>query len=79
MPISSDVSFGASLQSAHRLRFYEQHTRIAIAMIFIVFVLPLAGVFLRGLSGAVWGVGLSVLAYYLAPYAVLKLRSHILL
>jgi len=74
MPIPSDLSFTDSLQSTQRQKFYEHHTRIAIAMIVIVFVLPLAGVFLRGLSGAVWGVGLSVFAYYLTPYTVLKLR-----
>ncbi|GJL55058.1 MAG: hypothetical protein NPIRA02_21900 [Nitrospirales bacterium] len=65
------------MHSAQRQRFYEQHIRIAIAMILIVFLLPFAGVFLHGLSGAMWGVGHSVLAYYLAPYTVFKLRSRI--
>ncbi|GJL62232.1 MAG: hypothetical protein NPIRA04_08860 [Nitrospirales bacterium] len=74
MPIPSDISFTDSLQSSKRQLFYEHHTRIAILMIVIVFILPLAGVFMRGLPGAVWGVGLSVFAYYLTPYTVLKLR-----
>jgi len=44
-------------------------------MILIVFLAPFVGIFVNGLIGAVWGVGLSVLGYYFAPYAVLKLRE----
>ena len=42
-------------------------------MILILFLFPLIGVFAKGLSGAVLGVLISVLAYYLAPYSLLKL------
>lgn len=42
-------------------------------MILIVFLLPLIGVFMSGLSGAISGVVISVLSFYLAPYALLKL------
>jgi hypothetical protein len=42
-------------------------------MILILFLLPLIGVFVKGLSGAVLGVLISVSGYYLAPYALLKL------
>jgi len=55
--------------------FYQQNPRIAIAMILIVFLAPFVGIFVKGLIGAVWGVGLSVLGYYFAPYAVRKLRE----
>lgn len=42
-------------------------------MILIVFLFPLIGVFAKGLPGAALGMVSSVLAYYLAPYALLKL------
>ena len=44
-------------------------------MILIVFLLPIVGVFVTGLSGAVLGVIISVAGYFLTPYAVLKLRD----
>jgi hypothetical protein len=43
-------------------------------MILIVFLLPIAGVFVVGLSGGVLGVLVSAAAYLLAPYVVLKLE-----
>jgi len=70
----SDLSFTESLKSTQRQNFYEGNRPIAIVMIFIVFLAPLVGVMMRGLSGAVWGVVLSVFAYYLTPYVVFKLR-----
>ena len=44
-------------------------------MILILLLLPIGGVIFRGLSGAVMGVAISVLGYYLTPYAVLRLRA----
>jgi hypothetical protein len=44
-------------------------------MILIVFLFPIIGVFVLGLFGATLGVAISVLGYYLTPYAVLKLRG----
>lgn len=73
MAISPDLSFSDSLKRDRRTAFYERHKGIALAMILIVFLLPLAGVLVKGLAGAMMGVGISVLAFYLAPYALLKL------
>ncbi|MCA9500278.1 MAG: hypothetical protein MRJ67_16315 [Nitrospirales bacterium] len=73
MALSPDLSFTESLKSDRRQAFYEHHKRIALAMILIVFLLPLIGVFMSGLSGAISGVVISVLSFYLAPYALLKL------
>jgi hypothetical protein len=68
-----ELSFSDSLKSDRRAAFYERHKGLALAMILIVFLLPLVGVFVSGLSGAVLGMLISVAAYYLAPYALLKL------
>jgi len=73
MAFPSDLSFSDSLKSDRRQAFYEHHKRIALAMILIVFLLPLIGVFMSGLSGAISGVVISVLSFYLTPYALLKL------
>ena len=63
------------LNGEERKRFYEQNKPIAVLMILIVLLLPIVGAFVRGLSGAVLGLVISVLAYYLTPYVVLKLRA----
>jgi uncharacterized iron-regulated membrane protein len=73
MPVGSDLSFTDSLQSDHRRNFYEGHRSIAIVMILIVFLFPFAGLYVTGLFGAVLGMLLSVAAYYLTPYVLLKL------
>ncbi|MDR4479160.1 MAG: hypothetical protein R3B37_05350 [Nitrospira sp.] len=73
MALQSPLSFTESLTSARRIAFYEGHKRIAIVMILIVFLLPFVGVFLQGLIGAVSGVIISVVCYFLTPYLVLKL------
>ena len=73
MAFPSELSFIESLKSKPRRYFYERHPRIAIAMILIVFLAPFVGIVVNGLPGAVWGVGLSVLGYFLTPYAVQKL------
>ncbi|MDR4493106.1 MAG: hypothetical protein R3B74_01545 [Nitrospirales bacterium] len=46
-------------------------------MIVILFLAPLVGVAYRGFQGAALGLVLSVLAYYLAPWIVLKLEASI--
>ena len=75
MKLHSDLSFAGLLKSDARRRFYEGHKPIAVAMILVVFLLPIAGVFVTGLSGAVLGVILSAAGYLLTPYAVHKLRA----
>lgn len=75
MGLHSKLSFADSLKSEARTGFYERHKPIAVAMILIVFLLPIAGVFVLGLSGGVLGVIVSAAAYLLTPYAVLKLRD----
>ncbi|MGB3398142.1 MAG: hypothetical protein WBB60_16985 [Nitrospira sp.] len=69
------LSFSDSLTAAQRTAFYERHKPIAVAMILLVFLLPFVGVYLRGLIGAVSGVIISVVCYYLTPYLVLTLRG----
>ena len=69
------LSFTDSLKEHQRKSFYERNKPIAVAMILVVFLLPFVGLFITGLFGAVLGVVVSVMAYYLAPYVVLKLRG----
>lgn len=71
----SELSFADSLKSDERTGFYERHKSIAVVMILVVFLLPIAGVFAVGLSGGVLGVIVSAAAYLLTPYAVLKLNA----
>ena len=73
MDLPPALSLADSFKSDRRKAFYERHKGIAVAMILILFLFPLIGVFAKGLSGAVLGVLISVLAYYLAPYSLLKL------
>ena len=75
MGLHSELSFTSSLKSEERQGFYERHKPIAVVMILIVFLLPIVGVFVTGLSGGVLGVIVSVFGYFLTPYAVLKLRE----
>jgi hypothetical protein len=75
MAFPSDLSFTETLTSARRAAFYEGHKSVAVVMILIVFLFPFIGVFLRGLVGAVGGVVLSVLCYYLAPFLILALNA----
>jgi hypothetical protein len=58
-----------------RKEFYERHKPIAVLMIVVVLLLPIVGAFLRGLLGAALGVAISIAAYYLTPYVVLRLRA----
>jgi uncharacterized membrane protein SpoIIM required for sporulation len=71
----SELTFTGSLKSEQRRDFYEHNKSIAVLMILVVFLFPIAGIFLTGLTGAVLGVVVSVVAYYLTPYVVLKLRG----
>ena len=73
MAFPSELTIFESLKSERRRHFYERHPRIAIAMIIIVFLAPIVGIFVNGLPGAVWGVVFSVLGYFLTPYVLLKL------
>ena len=73
MALNQPLSFSASLKSEHRRDFYERNKPIAVALIIIVFVAPILGVFLNGLAGLFWGMTMSVLGYYLTPYVVMKL------
>ena len=75
MGLHSELSFADSLKSEERQGFYERHKPIAVVMILIVFLLPIVGVFVMGLSGGVLGVIVSAAGYFLTPYAVLKLRD----
>ena len=72
MSPSSDLSFADSLTTTQRNSFYERHKPLAIGMILAVFFMPFIGLLAGGLLGVVAGVIISVAAYYLAPYAVLK-------
>ena len=71
----SRFSFFGSLRSEQRQAFYKRNKSIAVLMILVVFLFPIVGVFLMGVSGAVLGVVVSVLGYYLTPYVILKLRG----
>jgi hypothetical protein len=77
MALPPDLSLTDSFKNDRRKAFYERHKGVALVMILIVFLLPLIGVFVNGLSGAALGMLISVLAYYLAPYALLKLGGWI--
>lgn len=72
-----EFTFTDLLKNEQRTAFYERHKGIALGMIIIVFLFPLAGVFFNGLAGAALGMLISVVAYYLAPYALLKLGKWI--
>ena len=61
--------FNRSRSSDTRRDFYEAHKRLAIVMILIIFTFPIAGVFLGGIPGLLFGVASSVLGYYLLPSA----------
>ncbi len=66
------MSFTDSLQYVQRRAFYDQHKLLAISMIVIVMVLPILGLLVSGLFGALAGALLSFAAYYLAPYVLIK-------
>jgi hypothetical protein len=43
------LSFGDSLKTEERRKFYERHVPVAVAMILIVFVSPFVGLYVAGL------------------------------
>jgi hypothetical protein len=71
----SHLSFTESLHGDQRQAFYDQHKSIAQVMHLGLFLLPLAGVLVRGVVGAVLGLTLFILCYYLLPYAWLTTHS----
>ncbi len=75
MGLQHGASFTDSLKGEERKRFYERNRPIAVWMIVIVLLLPIVGAFVSGLSGTALGVAISVLAYYLTPYVVDKVRA----
>ena len=72
--VGPERAFKDSLARDTRKEFYEAHKPIAIVMIVIIFTFPIAGVFVKGVPGLLFGVVTSVLGYYLLPYAVHALR-----
>jgi len=63
------LSFTESLHSDTRRAFYDHHTAIAQVMYLVLVLLPLAGLWVRGLVGGVLGLTLFILCYYLMPFA----------
>jgi hypothetical protein len=72
--VHSERAFKGSIASDARRDFYEGHKPVAVVMILIIFTFPIAGVFIRGVPGLLFGVASSVLGYYLLPYAVHAVR-----
>ena len=72
--VRPEHAFKRSLGSDSRRDFYERHKPIAVVMILIIFSFPIAGVFVKGVPGLLFGVASSVLGYYLLPYAVHAVR-----
>ncbi len=75
MALPPDISFADSLKSAQRKAFYEDHKDLALGMILVVFLFPLFGVYISGLLGAALGMLISIIAYFLTPYVILKLDA----
>ncbi|MBI4002277.1 MAG: hypothetical protein HY348_10885 [Nitrospira defluvii] len=75
MMIPPNPSFTEALTSETRQAFYEQHKPIAHMMHLILVVLPLAGIVVRGMVGAVLGLTVFLLCYYLMPYAWFALHG----
>ena len=67
--MKSCLTFTESLQSERRRAFYDHHQTIAQLMHLLLVLLPLAGLWLRNLVGAVLGLTVFLLCYYLMPYA----------
>jgi len=75
MALPPDLSFADSLKSEQRKAFYEDHKDIALVMILVVFLFPLFGVYISGFLGAALGMLISIIAYFLTPYVILKLGA----
>ncbi|HSE57654.1 MAG TPA: hypothetical protein VLA99_03050 [Nitrospiraceae bacterium] len=66
--LPSHLSFSESLHGETRQAFYDQHKAMAHVMHLGLFLVPLAGLLVKGLVGAVLGLTLFILCYYLLPY-----------
>ncbi len=75
MAHTSHLSLGNSLKTDQRKAFYEAHKNIALVMVLVVFLFPLFGVYVSGLLGAALGMLISIAAYFLTPYVILKLGA----
>lgn len=73
--IPSTHSFIEALTSETRQAFYDQHKPIAHVMHLILFLLPFAGVVVKGMVGGVLGLTLFLLCYYLTPYTWFALHD----
>ncbi|MDH3770725.1 MAG: hypothetical protein OET79_07045 [Nitrospirota bacterium] len=73
MALPSNLSFTDSLKTDQRKAFYEARKNIALVMVLVVFLFPLFGVYVSGLLGAALGMVISIAAYFLTPYVILKL------
>ena len=71
----SNHSFTEALSRDTRQAFYDRHPPIAHVMHLMLFLLPLAGYLVRGMVGAVLGLTLFSLCYYLMPYAWFALHG----
>ena len=67
------MRFTESLTYVQRRAFYAEHQLLAVWMIVIVLILPFVGLLVSGLFGVIAGALLSFAAFYLMPYAWLKL------
>jgi len=55
--------------------FYETNPTVKFLAIVISVISPCIGLFIAGISGIVIGLIVSVIVYYLSPYAVMKVRE----
>lgn len=69
------MSFADSLKHVERRAFYDAHRLLAVMMILLVLLLPLAGLLVNGLFGVISGALISFVLYYVTPYVVLKLGA----
>lgn len=72
MAVDSDCSLTESFNADFRRRFYEGRRSLALLMILVVFLSPFAGLYVASLPGAVIGVLISFIGYYVTPYVWLK-------
>lgn len=74
--MSPSLAFTDSLHRDIRRAFYDHHQALAQVMHLVLVLLPLAGWWLRGMVGAVLGLTLFILSYYLLPYAWQTTHRH---